>query len=153
VKAAAARASRARRQRLRVWRILGHGVAFYRAAAGLGVRPESPHGGGRPRRGRTRMRVRAGLVLEVGDNPVGQAPPISVREGGKEGAGLLGRAGRKGAAAGWAAQASWPGPCGRKEGEGKAKLGWAARKKKREGKIKRESGPGPNRKRGRKKLH
>jgi hypothetical protein len=62
--------------------------------------PRAPHGRGRLRRGWTQMRVRARLVLEVGDDPHRWAPPVSVREGGKEGAGLLGRVGRKGAAAG-----------------------------------------------------
>jgi hypothetical protein len=51
VKAAAARASRARRRRLWVWRVLGHGAAFYRAAAGLGVRAQ-----GSARRGKAETR-------------------------------------------------------------------------------------------------
>jgi hypothetical protein len=54
------------------------------------------------------MRVRAGLVLEVRDDPDGRAPPVSVREGGKE--------------------RSWHagGPLGWGEGERKQLLGWSA---------------------------
>jgi hypothetical protein len=70
----------------------------------LACGPGAPRGRERPRRGRIRMRVRAGLVPEVGDDPNGRAPPVSVRRGRGEGAGarrwtrggagLLGRLGR-----------------------------------------------------------
>jgi hypothetical protein len=98
------------------------------------------------------VRVRAGLALEVGDDPNGQAPPVSERrrEGGRRQAAreklgqgkLLGRAGGE--------RESGPGQLGHAGGGGKAGLGQAIGEKKR--KIKRESGPGPIRKRERKRI-
>jgi hypothetical protein len=136
--AVVARASRVRRRRLRAMRSLRHGAAFYRAAAAFG--PRAPHGGERPRLGRTWMRVRAGLVLEVGDDPDGRAPPVSERE--KRRARGLAGPGEK--LAGWG---SWE--KGRGE-ERPAGLGPQGRKER--GKGEKESGSGPKRKISRKRI-
>jgi hypothetical protein len=67
----------------------------------LACRPGAPRGGEGLRRGRTRMQVEVGLVLEVGDDPDGRAPPVSVRRGRARGlAGLCGRKGGGGRKAG-----------------------------------------------------
>jgi hypothetical protein len=61
--------------------------------------PGSARAASVPWHGRTRARAR--VSLEVGDDPDMWVPAVTERTG-EEGAGLLGSAGRKGAAAGWA---------------------------------------------------
>jgi hypothetical protein len=91
--AAAARASRARGGGCELDGSEGTGQRFIGQPQALACGPGAPRGGERPRRSRTRMRVRAGLTLEVGNDPDGQAPPVSLRRGRAEGVGALGWAG------------------------------------------------------------
>jgi hypothetical protein len=117
---------------------LGHGGGtLNRAAAALACGPGAPCGGCPCQ---TWVRVRAGLVPEVGDDPDGWAPPISERRGkrrgrvarwtglGEEGVGPRGGEGKK----------KRLGQLDRAGGEGKEELGRAARKKREREKEKRE---------------
>jgi hypothetical protein len=72
-----------RRRRLRLGEELGHeGGALNRAAAALACGPGALRG---RRPCRSRVRVRAGLVPEVGDDPDGWAPLVSERRGKRRG--------------------------------------------------------------------
>jgi hypothetical protein len=107
---AVARASRARRRRLLVWRVLGHGVAFYRAAVGLGV---WARGSARPGKAETWSDSDAG-----GRERPGRAGPACQRERGREGEKL---------AHGWAF-----GP-GRRRAQAATELGAREGRRKQEG--------------------